>query len=1679
MKVSRLCKLLMLAILICTPLLNVSASVAGTLPADAWSPVGPYNGAVVMSFAVDPAVPSTIYAGLDGGGVYKSTDGGLNWKTASSGIEGLAIHALAMDPLAGSTIYAGTNNGLFRSFDGGGSWHPANPGNSDVVLALAVSGANVYAGTAGGVFRSSDGGASWSPVIPLNGAMVQALAVNSAGHVFAGTTAGIFKSIDGGTTWTPGNTGLTNTNIAGIAANPAAPLVAYAATWGGGIFKTVDGGNTWTSASSGVAEPYVRSLAINPLLPDTVYAGTNRGAFRTTTGGGNWSQMTSIPGNAAVYAVAVTQASPSTVFAGTNNGIYRSTDGGLNWFLANAGITSLNVQSVLFTPVTGTTVYTGANGGIFRSVNRGTTWEGITTGLGSLNIHALAGHASNRYLLYAATEAGVFRSINGGSSWASYSTGLGSLSVFSVILDPQFSLKLYAGTNAGVYRSTDGGISWQAASSGMNEQQVRSLAMQPGNPLVIFAGTVAGLFRTADGGETWSKATGDLATLQVNAVAADPVSPATVYSATNSGIFRSTDGGETWDHLTAPTVNSFVYALLVDTTVVPSVIYAGTEGGVFFSNDGGNTWGGLNSGLTNRKVRSLALDPWMRTLYAGTWGSGVFRLPAVDITVSPAPFDFGNVSLYTVSPPQSFILSNTGTYGITVSSINISGAGSSMFQLNRGTCPSLAPSLLPGESCAVVVSFAPGQLGTSAATLNISSSSVNYPLIPVPLSGTGIVQAFGLSVTTTGTGSGRVNLPSGTVCSGSCSEAYVSGSTVDLTAAPDIDSTFVGWSGCDSVTDGVCRVMMTGAKTVAATFDKTFQLGSLYPWVRLNQSDFWVYSLWSSPTSGTLVAGGLGGIYRSTDGGYTWTRPSDPVDNVVYSFVDGFADNEIYAAVHDGIYASFDAGNHWTRTTEIPGNPIVHSVAIVPESSTIYAGTASGIYVSSDRGMTWAATPAQPDALRITTLAINPHSPSTLYAGAGTSTGGIFKSTDGGSSWTRVTPAVDVYRLVPDPVDPSKIYATTLGAGQLLVSTDSGTTWTTLIGPLADEPVWSVAVDPGAPSVIIAGTHKQVLASFDNGATWTRFDTGFVDQIALALYFQRAGLENLFAGTMHGVWKPTFPSISLSPETKDFTAVNLGKASVPQEFAITNNGSAPLVIDSISITGTETSVFDLEPGTCTTLTPTLNPGASCNLRVTFVPEAAGLASATLRIHSNAPDSSLKLVPLFGEGVIPRPDGFVCINDANCRTTLIGSTSSPNVTLYITPYDHISPVTEMRLSNDNFIWTTWEPFRSTRQWTLPTGDGTKTVYVELRNEAGLVTERALTAKIILNTQPPVSTITSMPVPVYSSSAGTFSFTANESGCSFECRIDGGNFVPCSSPFGFQQLTDGSHSFAVRATNAAGILQTVPATYAWSIDTAAPETSITSGPANGSYAEPATFTFASPETGLGFQCSMDGGAYAACASPYTAASVRAGTHTFRVRAVDAAGNVDPTPAEHTWTVIPPTTSLTTKPADPAMTTSATFEFTSPVAGAGFECSLDYGAYTACTSPATFANLGIGSHSFTVRAKDAAGNVDPNPPRYTWTVMSGPVKVILPGNVVSFHSSLAEAFGSIPAGTPATVLAQSLVLVESGQVAANSGAQVVFKGGYDPAFGNQVGTTTLSTPGSLVIQSSPLEVSNLVIM
>jgi hypothetical protein len=185
----------------------------------------------------------------------------------------------------------------------------------------------------------------------------------------------------------------------------------------------------------------------------------------------------------------------------------------------------------------------------------------------------------------------------------------------------------------------------------------------------------------------------------------------------------------------------------------------------------------------------------------------------------------------------------------------------------------------------------------------------------------------------------------------------------------------------------------------------------------------------------------------------------------------------------------------------------------------------------------------------------------------------------------------------------------------------------------------------------------------------------------------------------------------------------------------------------------------------------------------------------------------------------------------------------------------------------------------------------------------------------------------------------------------------------------------------------------------VTTPPPKPVLDGTPANPTNQQSATFSFSDARSGVSFLCRRDGAAFAACSSPMVySGPLAAGTHTFAVKASDSHGQS--APATFTWRIDrtpPPAPVLTATPERPTTETKASFAFTSTQAGVVFRCQLDGRAPTTCSSGVTYNGLAQGSHTFTVRAVDAAGNYS-GTTRFSWTVLS-------PLHAFSITGSLAD--------------------------------------------------------------------------
>ncbi len=353
-----------------------------------WRSIGPYIGGRVVAIAGVPSQPNLFYMGGVEGGVWKSDDYGQTWTNITDGkIPGIAtsIGAIAVAPSNPKIIYVGTGesdirgdfdtgDGIYKSVDGGDTWHYAGLRETHMTSSLVID--------------------------PRNPNVVYA---TSLGHVFApNPDRGVFKTTDGGKTWkkilyVDQNTGANN-----IVIDPQHPDVLYATTWeaqrmpwtlisggpGSGLYKTVDGGAHWTKISSnpGFASGTLGKLgvAVAPNDPRVVYAivqAQNGGVFRSDNGGATWKHVNAewkLRQRAFYYtAIYVDPTNANTAYAPNVDDVWKTTDGGKTWKSFMPSTVHGDNHILWINPRNTNIMLEGNDGGATVSVNGGKTWSSL------------------------------------------------------------------------------------------------------------------------------------------------------------------------------------------------------------------------------------------------------------------------------------------------------------------------------------------------------------------------------------------------------------------------------------------------------------------------------------------------------------------------------------------------------------------------------------------------------------------------------------------------------------------------------------------------------------------------------------------------------------------------------------------------------------------------------------------------------------------------------------------------------------------------------------------------------------------------------------------------------------------------------------------------------------------------------------------------------------------------------------------------------------------------------------------------------------------------------------------------------------------------------------------------------------------------------------------------------
>ncbi|MDQ2741084.1 MAG: hypothetical protein M3Z66_02110 [Chloroflexota bacterium] len=252
-----------------------------------WSPL---LSQMVLSLAVDPLQPRTLYAVSLQSGLLKSTDAGAHWSVLK-GVGGKGtVSGVVVAPATRTILAYGT--GIYRSTDGGVSWSHVLAGQS--LAGVAAGGGTIYAATPNGLFTSKDGGGSWHFVKAVgNQPAIQVAAAKSYAYVV--TPIQLFRTMDGGTHWTAVGAAPQGIEFLGISASQPTELFAEVA--GTGYWVTRDGGAHWSHANAGITDHNfsASTIRVAPQAPNLVYTGSwGVHFYRSQDAGRHWARVATL-----------------------------------------------------------------------------------------------------------------------------------------------------------------------------------------------------------------------------------------------------------------------------------------------------------------------------------------------------------------------------------------------------------------------------------------------------------------------------------------------------------------------------------------------------------------------------------------------------------------------------------------------------------------------------------------------------------------------------------------------------------------------------------------------------------------------------------------------------------------------------------------------------------------------------------------------------------------------------------------------------------------------------------------------------------------------------------------------------------------------------------------------------------------------------------------------------------------------------------------------------------------------------------------------------------------------------------------------------------------------------------------------------------------------------------------
>ena len=640
-----------------------------------WRSIGPYRGGRVDTVVGVDSQPNTYYYGATGGGIWKTTDGGITWQSVSDGqaFATASVGAIDVAPSDPNIVFAGMGEYEIRG--------------------------NVMHGD--GVYKSMDAGRTWKHVGLENTRQISRIRVHpknpdivfvaALGHVWSpNEERGIYRTKDGGKTWEKVFSRGPKAGAGELVFDPSNPNVIWAGFWevyrkpwllesggpGSGIFRSADGGDTWTdmTRSPGLPKGLIGnvSIAISPANPDRIWAGIEAedgGIFRSENGGKNWTKVNEerkLRQRAWYFnRIFADPKNPDALYA-ANVQFFRSGDGGRTF--APLATPHSDNHDLWIAPSDPMRMIEGNDGGANISTNGGKTWTEQTQPTAQFYrvaldddfpYHAYGAQQDNTTVkiatlaLGAGIDTGDWYPVGGGESgW--------------IAPDPKDPDIVFAGSYDGLLTRYDHHTGqarnvtvWpdNVMGSGAEAMKYRfqwtfPILFSPHEPHLLYAGGNV-LFASSDQGQSWKPISPDLTRndkskqgpsggeitkdntsveyyCTIFTVAESPVKKGVIWTGSDDGMVHLTqDGGGHWNDVTPKGIPEWIQVNTVEASpfdaakaYVAATMYKFDDNKpyAYKTTDSGKTWKKITNGIPDSTyVRVIREDPNKKgLLYAGT-----------------------------------------------------------------------------------------------------------------------------------------------------------------------------------------------------------------------------------------------------------------------------------------------------------------------------------------------------------------------------------------------------------------------------------------------------------------------------------------------------------------------------------------------------------------------------------------------------------------------------------------------------------------------------------------------------------------------------------------------------------------------------------------------------------------------------------------------------------------------------------------------------------------------------------------------------------------------------------------------------------------------------------------------------------------------------------------------------